>query len=340
VSRLPHPIRSSAAGSMLVLVALTLGLLAPPAFGQTPGSISIRLAEGPSNRQDDPRARIYVVDHLHQGDRIERKVEVGNGTDQPVAIELYAAAASLKEGQFQFGDGRASNDLTKWTSISPSTLTIPARGTATATITVAVPGDALDGERYAVVWAQPPASGGTVPVVNRVGVRMYVSVGEGAEPTTDFRIDNLVAARDDDGNPVVRTTVTNTGGRAIDLSGELELTDGPGSLKAGPFPVQLGTTLAPGESAPATVKLDKDLPDGPWQATVRVTAGDVEHEAKATITFPSEAGTSAEPVVAESVKRQRRVLIPLATVLATGVFVGAGASAWQLRRRRRAALVV
>lgn len=320
---------------LAALVAVLFGT-GTAALAQTAaGSVSIRLLDAPTNRQNDPRARIYIVDHLHQGDRIVRHIELGNGTDQPVALEVYAAAASLKNGQFVFGDGRASNELSSWTSIDPATVQVPPHGTATTTVTVAIPKSAVDGERYAVVWAQPPASGGNVPVVNRVGIRMYVSVGSGAEPTTDFKIDNLVASRDAQGRPVVSTTVTNTGGRAIDLSGSLQLTNGPGSLTAGPFSMRLGTTLAPHESAPAVVELDKNLPNGPWDATVTVVTGDVTHKAKATITFPSGAGTSSKPVVAESVKQQRRILIPVAGVLVAGALGGVGALGVQQLRRRR-----
>jgi hypothetical protein len=164
---------------------------------------------------------------------------------------------------------------------------------------------------------------------------MYVSVGEGTEPVTDFRIDTLTAARDDGGRPVVRTRVTNTGGRAIDLAGELRLVDGPGSLSAGPFEVQLGTTLAPGDEAPATVQQAEDLPDGPWNATVTVRSGELVKKASATITFPTGPGTSAAPVVAESVKRQRRVLLPVAVALAGMVLAGLASYGLRLVRLRR-----
>ena len=46
------------------------------------------------------------------------------------------------------------------------------------------------------------------------------------------------------------------------MTGTLTLTGGPGGLTAGPFPVALGTTLAPGDSAPVTATLDQQLPDG------------------------------------------------------------------------------
>ena len=326
---------------LTLALAAALVLLGPvPAGAQAGPGLSIRLLDAPAARRDDPRARIYIVDHLKQGDRIDRHVELANGTDQPLTVSVYAAAAKVADGQFRFGDGHAANDLTRWTRVDPARVVVAPHATASAAVTIIVPADATDGERYGVVWAELPPSGGTAAVVNRVGVRMYVSVGEGKEPTTDFRIDALTAARDDAGRPLVRTTVTNTGGRAIDLSGELELRNGPGSLSAGPFDVELGTTLAPGEEAPAVIHLAKDLPAGPWDATVTVRAGDLVKRAKATITFPTGAGTASKPVVAESVRTQRRILIPIAIALAAVVLAALGAYALRLRRRRRTPVLV
>ncbi len=85
----------------------------------------------------------------------------------------------------------------------------------------------------------------------------------------------------------------NTGGRALDMSGTLQLKAGPGGLSAGPFPAVLGTTLAIGATTPVTRSpLDKQLPAGPWDATVTLRSGLVERSASATITFPA-SGISA-----------------------------------------------
>ena len=59
-------VRKLLVAAMAMLVA---GL--PVARAQSQGSISIGLAEAPTNRADDPRAKVYIVDHLHQ-DVIER----------------------------------------------------------------------------------------------------------------------------------------------------------------------------------------------------------------------------------------------------------------------------
>lgn len=285
------------------------------------GTVSLRLVDAPTSRRDDPRARTYIVDHLRQGDEIERRIEVANSTSSALTIQLYAAAASVKDGQFQFGDGRATNELSRWTGVAPGSVDLPPGGKAQSTVRVRVPGDVVDGERYAVIWAELPASGGQASVVNRVGIRMYLSVGQGAEPGTDFRIDTLTAAREADGRPVVRTRITNTGGRAIDVRGTLDLADGPWKLTAGPFQVKVGTSLGVGQSAPATIVLDRNLPAGPWEATVSIRGNDLTKEARARITFPDQAGTSAKPVEAESVRKQRRVLIPIALLLVLAILV-------------------
>ncbi len=136
--------------------------------------------------------------------------------------------------------------------------------------------------------------------MSRVGIRLYVSVGPGGAPAPDFTIDSLTAIRSPDGQPTVLATVRNTGGRALDMSGTLQLAAGPGGLSAGPFTATLGTTLAIGDTEGVTFVLDKQLPAGPWDARITLLSGLLAHSAHATITFPI-AGASP-PVPAMSTR--------------------------------------
>ncbi|MEA3020330.1 MAG: hypothetical protein QOI47_1854 [Actinomycetota bacterium] len=322
--------------SLLIFLSLLAGMSIPAlAHAATPpGSIGIRLL---GTARTGTLAHAYVVNRVAPGSRIDRRVEITNNTGTPVAIAVYPAAAAFRRGRFAFASGHTRNELSRWTSVGRSIVRLAPGGRTVDTVTIAAPKHTAPGERYGVIWAELPGGGGSANVVNRVGVRIYLSVGSGTEPKTDFTIDALTAKRDTDGTPVVETNVTNTGGRAIDLSGSLQLTNGPGSLSAGPFQVQIGTTLAAGKTAPARVKLDRNLPNGPWNAVVTIKAGRLEHSAKATITFPSAAGAAAKPVKAESsVKKQRRVLIPIAVL---GVLVVGGAGAFFHLNRQRAGLV-
>ena len=295
------------------LLIVAAGLISPAATAIAQPSppvqqgIGIRLLEAPAERADDPRARSYIIDHVAPGTRIERDVEVTNGTEDAATLDLYPVGAGIVEGSFTADPGRGRNELAEWMSVTPEQVTLQPNGRATATVVIQIPAQASAGERYAALLVERPPDGGPgqVGVAARVGIRVYLSVGEGGEPATDFAITALRGTRDAERSPVVLADVGNTGGRAIDLSGELTLREGPGGLQAGPFPVTLGRTIAPGSSAPAEIVLDPALPDGPWTATLVLRSGPVERAAEAVITFPSDAGAENPPVAATPADPQR-----------------------------------
>jgi hypothetical protein len=130
--------------------------------------------------------------------------------------------------------------------------------------------------------------------------------------------------------------VHNIGGRAVDLSGTLMLDRGPGGLRAGPYPVSLGTTLGVGQTAPVTVPLDPQLPAGPWHAVLKLSSGTVTRAAEGTIVFPTMAGTSAPAVPAKplSITKRRSVVVPVAGGL-LGLLALAFLLLLLLRRRRK-----
>jgi hypothetical protein len=94
---------------------------------------------------------------------------------------------------------------------------------------------------------------------------------------------------------MVTATVHNTGGRALDMNGELRLRHGPGGLTAGPYPADLGVSLAIGGTETVRILLDRRLPAGPWHAQVNLRSGLVSRNARATITFPAARASSAGP---------------------------------------------
>lgn len=286
---------------MAVVLSAVAALLLPTTgagAAADEGQIGIRLVEAPANRSDDPRASVYIVDHLAPGADITRAVEVFNRSDTPRTIELFPTAALIRDGGF-VPDPATTTGLVAWTSISPSSVDLAPQSSATVQVSVNVPRDAVVGEQYAVAWAAArgtaPSSGG-VTLSNRVGVRLYVDVGSGSEPPSDFTVDSLTAQRDASGAPVVSAQVRNSGGRALDMSGSLQLEDGPGLLTAGPFPATMGTTLAPGDDASVSIPLSASLPDGPWKATLTLRSGTIERSVTATLTFPGVGGSTTVPV--------------------------------------------
>lgn len=284
-----------AVGVAVLAALLASAAAAPAAAGEgSQGSVGIGLLEVPTDRADDPRALVYVIDHLHPGDVIERRIEVTNSTANAVDVDLYPAAAEIGDRGWTPLDGRAVNDLTSWTTITPSSGVVPSGGRLEGTIRVVVPDDARPGEHYAVAWAQLPVdSGGTVDVINRVGLRLYLSVGDGREPASDFAIRSAQAVTTDDGHHRLDVSVENTGGRAIDVNGEVVLA-GPAGLTAGPFRSPTGPTIAPGSDDILSLAVPDDLPDGTWRAQIVVRSGTLERRAELPVSWSDPAAGFAE----------------------------------------------
>jgi hypothetical protein len=299
------------------------------------GGLGIRLVDVPASAAADPRARLYIIDHLAPGTTIERRVEVSNSTAAPLDVLTYAAAAVIDHGSFTGAAGRTANELSRWTTVTPGDSLLPAGSVATIDVAISVPADAAPGEQYGVVWAEArsaPVAGTGVVQVSRVGIRLYISVGPGGAPAPDFTISALTASRSSKGTPVISAGVRNIGGRALDMNGSLRLTDGPGGLSAGPFPATLGVTLAVGATDDVEITLDARVPDGPWRATIVLRSGLTERTASAVIQFPPVG--SAAPVTVESGSGSSLGLAVMVSIaaLATAALV----VVFVVARRRRA----
>lgn len=313
----------------------------PPAgVGQCAPGLGIGLLEVPRATLKDPRARNYVIDSVRPGTTFTRKFQVCNGTAQPLAVQLYPDAATIQSGAFVLAEGRGTSELTSWMSITPSSLTVPSGKAVVALARFSIPADASAGEQYGGIVADSPAIGGGIEVGGRVGIRVYLDVTSGGAPKNDFTIDSLQAVRGKDGTPAVLAKVHNTGARALDMRGSLKLSDGPAGLSAGPFDAKLGTTLAPGDTAPVVVPLDKAIRGGPWKAVISMTSGLLERRAEASVTFPDEAGTATPEVAAKELPlyKDKGVVFPVAIAVFSLVLLVLLAFLLRqlLARRRRA----
>lgn len=295
------------------------------------GSVGLRLMDAPAEAASDPRARVYIVDHLKPGAVIQRRVEVSNTSQTSMHVALYAAAAGINAGSFTGADGRTQNGLSSWTKLDQATLELAPGARVPDMVTVTVPADAAPGEQYAAIWAEIGGGGPGVSLVNRVGLRMYVDVGGDNPAPTSFLLDSLTAVRGPDGSPGVSAQVHNDGGRALDISGTVSLSDGPGALSAGPFPAQVGSTLAPGQTVTVMIPLDRRLPDGPWQVSLTLRSGLTEKTAQGRILFPSGPGAGDPVSLRDSLSSP--LMIGL-SVLLVAAAIGAGVLVARRRARR------
>jgi hypothetical protein len=312
MDRRPFVVVSVLVAGITVPASAAVATSAAPKPAAGAGGIGVRLLASPGAASATPQLNGYITGVVAPGTTIRRRIAVENSTKRPVSVAVYASGASIRRGIFGFAAGRRRNDLARWTSVSSPVLRLPAGVNGVVTVTVSVPRLASAGERHAVVWAElAAATTGGVRLVNRVGIRLYLTVGAGGSAPMNFTIDRLNAARSTGGAPLVQTTVRNIGSRTLVLSGSLTLSKGPGGINAGPFPATLTPALSPGSSAQLSVRLDRRLPLGPWRARLRLHSGALKREASATLRFPRVQAVVAGAPVASNGGWTRHLLLAL-----------------------------
>ena len=141
-------------------------------------------------------------------------------------------------------------------------------------------------------------------LVNRVGIRVYLTVDKGGVAAPMFTLSGLHADRS--GNEaLIVAVVHNTGGSTLTVTGDVSLADGPSGLRAGPFPITLRQPIAPGGSESVTAPIGSTLPLGPWHVRMVVRSGDLTRAVTGTLTFPAApADTPPWPVTGRPGRRR------------------------------------
>ncbi len=244
----------------------------------------------PVSEAHNPRGLRYIIDFLHPGTIIRRRIFIENQEPHTERFAVYADAARITKGYFIGDRGRTRSELTTWITIRHPRVTLAPGASILDLVTIKVPRIATRGEHYGVIWVQQSAHahntrGVAILEVARVGIRIYLAIGKGGAPPTKFDVTAIVGHRSPKGVLFLTAKVNNTGGRAIDVSGSARLTNGPGGTTAGPFPAEQVLTLAPGQSDQVTFVVPKRLPIGPLQASVKLVSGLNVRFASATISF-------------------------------------------------------
>jgi hypothetical protein len=112
-----------------------------------------------------------------------------------------------------------------------------------------------------------------------------IAPGAAMNRQAKIEITSVTGQRSVPDEPLLVVHVSNKGPEAVDLFGELRLTNGPSGSTAGPFRVTPVVSLEPGLDMDVDFALPAALPSGPWLATVRLTSGQYSATAKSTVTF-------------------------------------------------------
>lgn len=147
------------------------------------GSIGIRIAQIPAEVADHPYSRAYIVMRLQPGDVLTQRLEVFNTSTQNFKVSLYPGLAKFVNGKFEIGEGRAGNVLTGWTKLAPDSLVLKPGETKAFNMTISPPTGSTSKQHFGVIWAevQGAANASGITSVSRVGVRMYIPIGDAPE---------------------------------------------------------------------------------------------------------------------------------------------------------------
>jgi hypothetical protein len=296
----------------------------------SPQRFGTRLVDVPVSEAHNPRGLRYIIDFLHPGMVIRRRIMVISQESRKATFTVYPDAAEITKGYFIGDAGQTRNELTTWITVQHSRVTLGPEKSVMDLVTIKVPRVATRGEHYGVIWVQQTAkvrsaNGIAVKEISRVGIRIYLAVGRGGAPPTRFAISSISGHESPRGRPFLTATVRNTGGRAVDLSGSVRLTSGPGGTSAGPFSLQRVITLAPGQSGPINFEPPRMLPSGPWLASIKLISGLTVERASATISF------SPQPTASSWLRPITFIWVgAIASLILLGLWAG-----WRVRRTRQ-----
>jgi hypothetical protein len=266
-----------------ILVLLAFAAVSTPGVSvasvtPTGQEFGVRLYDVPISDAHNPRGLRYIIDFLHPNTIIHRRILILNQEMHASSFTIYPDAAQITHGMFIGDAGQTRNELTGWIAIQHRTVMLAPYASTLDLVTIHVPREATRGEHYGVIWVQQTATGlsdrgSEIREISRVGVRIYLAIGKGGAPPTKFVITSITGGRAAHGKPYIVVAVDNTGQRAVDLTGEARLTDGPGATSAGPYQEEQVVTLAPGQLGNVVFPVSNLLPSGVWRAAVTLLSG-------------------------------------------------------------------
>jgi hypothetical protein len=228
---------------------------------------------------------------VRPGEELTDRLEAVNLTDAPLELDIAAVDATVSpDGSFAPGTRREAAGA--WLEASPTRVRVPARRTTPVDVRIRVPADAAAGDHLAAFVAQkagPAPSGGGVHVVQRVGVRVYLTVVRpdgGPTPARSFEFRALRWV----GAPAARAfeaEVANTGNLLVEPLGTLVL--GRGDLRTDADVPVLGIVPV-GETRSLRFSVPGELEPGTYEARMRLREvhGGAEQEQQVTFTVGPE----------------------------------------------------
>ncbi|MDQ3575347.1 MAG: hypothetical protein M3404_10595 [Actinomycetota bacterium] len=285
-----RPPRRSAVMALLFLAVIAVSTPAHGAQGgegTQGGEFSLRPVR-PANAAT--RERAYVVRTVRPGEAFDDRLEALNLTNRPAELAVEAVDAAITaDGAFAPGSTRSAEG--GWLSVTPDRVRVPPRGRAPVAVRVQVPADASPGDHIAAVVVQradPPRGEGNVTVVQRVGVRFYLTVAH-PDGSVGSRAFELRALRwtGEQARRSFEAEIANTGSLLVEPLGSMTIARG--DLRTSTDLPVLGT-VPPGVSRNLRISQPGTLEEGSYEARLNlrlVQGGPAQERAITFVVAPS-----------------------------------------------------
>lgn len=167
-------------------------------------------------------------DSAKPGDVYREVIEISNIAPVPLRLTVATADWSLNaDGGVAFQASLAENSCRPWTALEGTQIEVPPNGKRRFRFEVRVPQDAASQQcRFAVMFeGEPtPVPGVAVPVAGRIGIIVYLDVGDAR---ADLRVVGSGVV-EEAGRPVPMLRVQNAGTAHGRLEGFIDATDATG----------------------------------------------------------------------------------------------------------------
>lgn len=254
-----------------MLLASTL-LAVPAAAVQ-----STTLGVYPAGKLNSPQPWFTYRLNPGSSERAQLTIENRSGDTQEVALYAVDAAPNGDGGFGMAPRAEPVSDAGGWIRISASRLTLAPHSLQEVGLTLTVPTTASVGPHYAGVVVEPanqPAGSGSLRVVKRLGVRVYLTVNGEQRPRLAITSIRMTHHR---GRVRFLAAVHNQGNTVVAPHGQLRFRSW---LTTKSLPVNLGRGLKPGETAVITIPGVSHLLPGHYSASL-----ELEHAAQRSTTF-------------------------------------------------------
>lgn len=217
----------------VALVTLVVGAMAAPAHGA-----ALRVDQLEFDVSADP------------GETVALSLQVQNIDEVPTSATVYTGDwHRLPEGEHLYlNPGTLDNSASEWIRIAPSEFQLDPNERTTLRFTITVPeSEPLEETRWSMLFiessGQPAPGGSNVRVVQRVGVKIYVTPR--GELKSDGVVERVEAKLTPEGDGVaVSALFKNTGEAPLEPGGVVRIVDATGQVVAqrefSPFPVLPG----------------------------------------------------------------------------------------------------